>query len=81
MREVHFKNKNAKHGVYIQGKRIEFVNGKAFVTEEEAKIIEDMADEDYKVIPLESVESVKLENTKEVKSKSKPKKKSKKSKT
>lgn len=79
MREVHFKNKNAKHGVYIKGKRIEFENGKAFVTEEEAQIIEDMGDKDYKVMQLESVESVKLETKKETKSKSK--RKSRKSKT
>ena len=69
MREVHFKNKNAKHGVYIKGKRIEFQNGKAFVSEEEAQAIEEMADKDYKVMPLEPVESVKLETTKEKKSK------------
>lgn len=76
MREVQFKNKQAKHSLLVKGKRVEFVDGKAFVSEEEARLIEERGDKDYTVKPSEKVHVKESEPVKEEpkKKQSKPRK-------
>lgn len=71
MIEVEFKNKTAKHGLRVKGKRIQFIDGKAFVSEDEAKAIMDVGDKDYRIIkPVEPVkEDVKPKKAKKGKGK------------
>lgn len=73
MRIVKYKNKNANHGLRINGKRIVFKNGEAKVNEADAGAIEEMDNPDYTVVkPVVEVQKVEKKPRKETK---KPKEK------
>ena len=78
MREVRFKNKNAKHRLRVNGKFISFENGTAEVNEAEAKAITAMENDDYKVMPSNPVGVIAEEKPKVRAKKTKTKKKAKK---
>ena len=47
---VEYKNKNANHGLWVNGHRISFVNGEAKISEDDAKAIAALKDPNYKII-------------------------------
>ena len=56
MREIRIKNKKSNHKLRLDGKNIQFVNGKATVTDSEAELIEEQGSPEYKVMPEIPVE-------------------------
>lgn len=53
MKEVLFKNKEANHGLRLNGKRIQFKEGKAKVSDAEAEQIKEMNNPDYTIVEPE----------------------------
>lgn len=72
MREVRFKNKEAKHSLNVQGKMISFKDGVAKVNDNEAEAISKLDNSDYEVVPTAEP---KEKPSKPVKKSRKPKKK------